>query len=85
MRRGNRLADMNEVHMHTKAACKEQPAIRFRCMEERFSGVAVQKREHEHTQYRVSTDHFRVNLSILIRGTECGRNFQQPKKKVKNF
>ena len=57
MGRSNRLADMNEVYMHTKVARMVQPAIRLWHMEERFSGLTMQKKGHAHTQHGVPTDH----------------------------
>jgi hypothetical protein len=43
--------------MRTDMACKEQPAIHLKHMEERFGGIAVQKREQVRTQQGVPTDH----------------------------
>jgi hypothetical protein len=57
MGRSNHLADMNEVYVHTKAACKEQPAICLRHMEEKFGGLTMRKKGRVHTQHGVPTDH----------------------------
>jgi hypothetical protein len=57
MGRGNHLPNMNEVHVCTEAVHKDQLAIHFQHMEERFGGIAMQKREHERTQHKVPTDH----------------------------
>jgi hypothetical protein len=56
MGRRDRLADMNEVYVHTKAACKEQPAIRLQNME-RFDGLTVQRKGCASTQHEVPIDH----------------------------
>jgi hypothetical protein len=48
---------MNKVYVHTKTACKEQPAICLRHIEERFGVLTVPKKGHAHTQHGVPTDH----------------------------
>jgi hypothetical protein len=48
---------MNEVYMHTKAACKEQPAIRLQNMKERFGGLTMQRKGRASTQHEVPIDH----------------------------
>jgi hypothetical protein len=94
-----------EVYVRIEAACKEQPAICLRHMEEKFGGLTVRKKGHAHTQHGVLTNHLadmdglnvrrhqqrpryarrktnlslKVNLSILMRGIECVRNFQRHK------
>jgi hypothetical protein len=57
MGRSNRLADMNELYVHTKIAHKEQPAICLRHMEEKFGGLTVRKTGRARTQHRVPTDY----------------------------
>jgi hypothetical protein len=57
MGRSDRLADMNEVYVHTKTARKEQLAIRLRHIEEKFGGLTVRKKGRVCTQHGVSTDH----------------------------
>jgi hypothetical protein len=56
MGRCNRLADMNEVYVHTKTARKEQPTIRLRHMEEKFGGLTVPKKGRARTQHRLPTN-----------------------------
>ena len=56
MGRGNCLADMNEVYVHTKTTCKEQPTIRLQHMEEKFGGLIVPKKGHARTQHGVPTN-----------------------------
>jgi hypothetical protein len=56
MGRGNRLADMNEVYVHTKTRHKEQPTIRLWHMEEKFGGLTVPKKGHALTQHVVPTN-----------------------------
>jgi hypothetical protein len=67
MRRATRLADINEVYVHTEAAYKEQLAIRLRHMEERFGSLIRQKKEHARIQHEVPTDHL-ANMDIW---SEC--------------
>jgi hypothetical protein len=57
MGRSDRLADMNEVYMHTKTACKEQLVILFEAMEEKFDGLTMRKKGHVCTQHGVPTNH----------------------------
>ena len=57
MGRSNRLADMNEVYVHTKTTHKEQPAICLRHMEEKFGGLTVRKKGRARTQHGVPNDH----------------------------
>ena len=57
MGRSNRLADMNEVYVHTKTSRKEQPVIRLQHMEEKFSGQTVRKKGRARTQHGVPTNH----------------------------
>ena len=57
MGRSNRLADMNEVYVHTKTAHKEQPAIRLQHMEGKFGGLTVRKKGRARTQHGVPNDH----------------------------
>jgi hypothetical protein len=56
MGRSDRLADMNEVYVHTKTARKEQPAICLRHMEEKFGGLTVPKKGHARTQHGIPTN-----------------------------
>jgi hypothetical protein len=56
MVRSDRLADMNEVYVHTKTTHKEQPAIRLRHMEEKFGGLTVPKKGRVCTQHGVPTN-----------------------------
>ena len=58
MEMGNHCVDSSKVYVHSKAACKDQPAIHLWHMDERFGGIAVQKRKQLHTQHGVPTDHF---------------------------
>jgi hypothetical protein len=51
------LADMNEVYVHMKTACKEQSEICLQHMEERFGGLTVPKKGRARTQHRVPIDH----------------------------
>jgi hypothetical protein len=48
---------MNEVYVHIKTTCKEQPAICLWHMEERFGGLTMPKKGCAHTQIGVRTDH----------------------------
>jgi hypothetical protein len=57
MGRSDRLADMNEVYVHTKIARNKQPAIRLRHMEEKFGGLTVRKKGRVRTQHGVPTDY----------------------------
>ena len=57
MGRSDRLANMNEVYMHTKIARKEQPVICLWHMEERFGCLTVPKKGRARTQHGVPTDH----------------------------
>jgi hypothetical protein len=57
MGRGNHLADINEVCVHTKTARKEQPTICLWYMEERFGGLTMPKKGRVCTQHEVPTDH----------------------------
>ena len=43
--------------MHTKIACKEQPAIHLRHIEEKFGGLTMRKKGLARTQHRVTTYH----------------------------
>jgi hypothetical protein len=52
----DRLADMNEVYVHTKTACKEQPAIRLWHMKEKFGGLTVPKKGCARTQHEALTN-----------------------------
>jgi hypothetical protein len=56
MGRSNRLADMNDVYVHTKIARKEQPVIRLQHMEEKFGGLTVPKKGRASTQHGVPTN-----------------------------
>jgi hypothetical protein len=56
MGRGNRLANINEVYVHTKIARKEQPAICLRHMEETFGGLTMPKKGRARTQHGVPTN-----------------------------
>jgi hypothetical protein len=57
MGKSNSLADMNEMYVHTKTTCKEQPAICLRHMEERFDGLTVPKKGCVRTQHGIPADH----------------------------
>jgi hypothetical protein len=57
MGRGNHLADMNEVYVHTKTTRKEQLAICLRHMEERFGDLIVPKKGCVRTQHEVPTNY----------------------------
>jgi hypothetical protein len=56
MGRSDRLADMNEVYVHTKTTRKEQPAICLRHIEEKFGGLTVPKKGRARTQHGVPTN-----------------------------
>jgi hypothetical protein len=49
MGKSDRLTDMNDVYVHTKIACKEQPTLCLLHMEERFGGLTVPKKGHART------------------------------------
>jgi hypothetical protein len=57
MGKSDRLADINEVYVHTKTARNEQPTICLRHMKERFGGLTVLKKGRACTQHGVLTDH----------------------------
>jgi hypothetical protein len=57
MGRSNRLVDMNEVYVHTKTARKGQPTIHLQHMEEKFSGLTMQKKGRALTEHEAPTDH----------------------------
>jgi hypothetical protein len=55
MGRGNCLANINKVYIHTKTARKEQLAIRL-LMEEKLGGLTVPKKGRARTQHGVPTN-----------------------------
>jgi hypothetical protein len=67
MGRGDRLADMNEVYVHTKTARKEQPTICLQRMEEKFGSLTVPKKGCAHTQHGVPTNQLTDTDSPNIR------------------
>jgi hypothetical protein len=59
--------------VHTKTACKEQPAIRLRHMEEKFGGLTMPKKGRVCTQHRLPT-----NQLIDIDGPNVRRRQPRP-------